>query len=377
MHNAANMPTGSDTIIPLSRRSLIAAGSVFGAAQVLPADIWPPHSARQETAVRQQPEPEGSSGAPRIWIQPPNHGGAGRLPPDFAAMFTTRIAAWSEARQATAAWIVRMTSLAGREAPLETEFVAEHLIPALNDWDIPLVVNVTGATLPDCGTGRRLAIEADQVQRLVELGGHVVALSLQSSLSKVGGRTCPGYGRGRDVERRIDGIVRYAAFMRARFPALGIGLVDAMPAKGWAYQEVYRQLVAALEREGLSLAFIHLDCPVESAGPTANVVRSAESFVQAELGLPFGWICVSKVGGATSNVAYRDAVLAGYAAYREAGGHPDRVILTSWYRYPDLMLPEDDEAGAPFMNLVRDVARLDGARKASAAATPVAQDTSP
>jgi hypothetical protein len=93
--------------------------------------------------------------------------------------------------------------------------------------------------------------------------------------------------------------------------------------------------------------------------------------VRDELGIPFGWICVSKVGGATSSVAFRDAVLAGYWAYRKAGGKPDRVILTSWYRYPDWMLPEDDDAGAPFTNLVRDLARLDADHKARSEATPV------
>jgi hypothetical protein len=315
--------------------------------------------------------------APSLWLQPPNYGGAGRLPPDFAEMFTTRVAAWTEARQATAVWIVRMTSLVGRDAPLTAPFLADQFIPAMSSWGIPLAVNVTGATLPECGNGRRLAVEMEQVQRLIDLGGHVVALSLQSPLSKGGGRACPAYGRNRDFARRIDGIVRYAAAMRERFPEIGIGLVDAMPAKGWAYQAVYQQCAAALAREGLSLAFIHLDCPVESAGPRATVVRTAEAFVRAELGVPFGWICVSKVGGATSNIAYRDAVLAGYQEYREAGGLPDRVILTSWYRYPDVMLPEDDAVGAPFMNLVRDCARLDANRQVTAEASPVRTSVSP
>jgi hypothetical protein len=270
-----------------------------------------------------------------------------------------------------------MTSLVGREAPLRNEFLADHFIPALTSWDIPLALNVTGATLPDCGTGRRLTVEAEQVQRLIDLGGDVVALSLQSPLSKAGSRDCPVYGRERDYERRIEGIVRYAAYMRERFPGVGIGLVDAMPAKGWAYESVYEQLTTALEREGLPLAFIHLDCPVESAGPQASVVRRVEAFVRDELGIPFGWICVSRVGGATSNVAFRDAVLASYEEYRNAGGQPDRMIMTSWYRYPDLMMPEDDEAGAPFMNLVRNFNQIDVNSDTEKVATPAGLDGTP
>lgn len=352
------------------RRSIVAGGALLAATLGTPGLTWATRLAGQQRDF------DPLRMAPSLWLQPPNYGGAGALPPDFAEMFTTRIAAWTEARQATAVWIVRMTSLVGRDAPLTAPFLAGYFIPALRSWSIPLAVNVTGATLPGCGNGRRFAVEAEQVQRLIDLGGQVQALSLQSPLSKAGGRACPGYGRERDFARRIDGIVRYAASMRERFPEIGIGLVDAMPAKGWSYQSVYQQCAAALEREGLSLAFIHLDCPVESAGPRATVVRTAEAFVRAELGIPFGWICVSKVGGATSNVAFRGAVLAGYQEYLEAGGQPDRVILTSWYRYPDAMLPEDDELGAPFMNLVRDFARLDASRQATAAATPVATSVS-
>jgi hypothetical protein len=80
--------------------------------------------------------------------------------------------------------------------------------------------------------------------------------------------------------------------------------------------------------------------------------------VRGELRVPFGLIYVSKVGGETSNVAFRDNVLAAYLAYRAAGGRPDHLELTSWYAFPTSNLPEDDEETAPFMNLVRDFARL-------------------
>ena len=87
-----------------------------------------------------------------------------------------------------------------------------------------------------------------------------------------------------------------------------------MPAKGWAYQDVYRRLQEALTAHGLKLAFIHLDFPMESAALGWANVREAEDFVRGELGVPFGLIYVSKIGGATSNVAFRDNVLAAYRA---------------------------------------------------------------
>ncbi len=311
--------------------------------------------ARSRTAVILESGP--ARGA--LWVQLPNHGGAGRLAPDFVDMFTTRSDEWAEARRSIAVWVLRVSSLLG-PGSIGDGFLSEAFLPRLNEWGIALAVNVTGATLAGCGSGLRPANEAAAIARLLDLGGNVSALSLQSPLSKVGGRECPAYGRESGYERRIDDIVDYAAVMTDRFPGIEIGIVDAMPAKGWDYPGVYRELVAALAARGMELAFLHLDCPAESASPGWENVLQVEGLVRDELGVPFGLLYVSKVGGDVSNVAFRDSVLAAYRAYREAGGRPDHLELTSWYRYPDANLPEDDEEGAPFMNLVRDFARMGG-----------------
>ena len=308
-----------------------------------------------------------------MWVQPPNHGGAGRLAPDFFEMFTTRIDEWAEARRFIDVWVVRMTSLVGKDAPLTDAFLGQSFLPALREWGIALAVNVTGATLAQCADHPgRMAIETEAIQRLLDLGASISSLSLQSPLSKVGGRSCPAYGRESGYDLRIADILRYVSAMTERFPGIGIGLVDAMPAKRWVYQDVYRRLQAALTARGLDLAFIHLDFPMESAAPGWVDVREAEDFVRDELGIPFGLIYVSKIGGETSNVAFRAAVLDAYREYRLAGGRPDHLELTSWYAYPTSTLPEDDEANAPFMNLVRDFVLLGGVASRGAPGTPVA-----
>jgi hypothetical protein len=295
-----------------------------------------------------------------LWVQPPNHGGAGRLAPDFFEMFTTRGDEWTEARRFIDVWVVRMTSLLGKDAPLGDAFLRESFLPALQAWGIALAVNVTGATHAQCtGHASRIDDETTALQRLIDLGAEISFLSLQSPLSKVSG-SCPTYGKETGYDLRIADIVRYVAQMTECFPGVEIGLVDAMPAKGWAYQDVYRHLLDALTANGLRLAFIHLDFPMESASPGWANVREVEDLVRGEFKVPFGLIYVSKVGGATSNVAFRDNVLAAYRAYRAAGGRPDHLELTSWYAFPTSNLPEDDEATAPFMNLVRDFARLGG-----------------
>jgi len=309
-----------------------------------------------------------------LWVQPPNHGGAGRLAPDFFEMFTTRTDEWAEARSFVDVWVVRMTSLLGEDVPLSDTFLEASLLPKLQEWGIALAVNVTGATHAQCADHpERLSDEVAAIQHLVDLGADISFLSLQSPLSKVRG-SCPAYGKETGYDLRVADIVRYVGHMAERFPGIEIGLVDAMPAKGWDYRGVYLRLLDDLASQGLGLAFIHLDFPMESASPGWANVREVEDFVRGDLRVPFGLIYVSKVGGAISNVAFRDNVLAAYRAYRAAGGRPDHLELTSWYAYPTSTLPEDDEATAPFMNLVRDFARLGGV---SPRATPGMPPASP
>ncbi len=357
----------------ISRRSLAAMGAtVLGhqlaggvSASASPPELVAPLSRDGLFA----PAPVAGPDQGSLWVQPPNYGGAGELAPDFFKMFTTRGDEWDEARGFVDVWVVRVTSLLGKHVSLSDGFLRKSFLPKLRAWDVALAVNVTGATNAQCaGHSRRLSAEVKAIERLLDLGARISYLSLQSPLSKVSG-SCPAYGKESGYEFRIADIVGYVGHMTERFPGIEIGLVDAMPAKGWDYQNVYRRLQDELAAHGLRLAFIHLDFPMESASPGWANVREAEDFVRGELQVPFGLIYVSKVGGATSNVAFRDNVLAAYLAYRAAGGRPDHLELTSWYPFPTSNLPEDDEETAPFMNLVQNFTRLGGV---APRATPVA-----
>ena len=356
----------------ISRRSLAAMGATVLGPRIAAhtpvgwSALAAPPSADSLFAPTSNAGPDQGS----LWVQPPNHGGAGRLAPDFFEMFTTRTDEWAEARRFVDVWVVRMTSLLGKDSPLCDDFLRESFLPKLHAWGIALAVNVTGATHAQCADHpSRIGDEVMAIQRLLDLGADISFLSLQSPLSKVSG-SCPTYGKETGYDLRIADVVRYVAAMTERFPGVEIGLVDAMPAKGWAYQAVYPRLLDALAARGLRLAFIHLDFPMESASPEWANVREVEDLVRGELGVPLGLIYVSKIGGETSNVAFRDAVLDAYSAYRAAGGRPDHLELTSWYAYPTSTLPEDDEASAPFMNLVRDFALLGGVAPQVAPGTP-------
>ena len=131
-----------------------------------------------------------------LWIQPPNHGGAGQLASDFFEMFTTRTDEWAEARRFVDVWVVRMTSLLGQDISLSDAFLGDSFLPKLDAWNIELAVNVTGATLAQCAKEpTRLIAESAAIQRLLDLGASISYLSLQSPLSKVGAECAQPMGK--------------------------------------------------------------------------------------------------------------------------------------------------------------------------------------
>ena len=162
------------------------------------------------------PTPSAGPDQGSLWVQPPNHGGAGRLAPDFFEMFTTRTDEWAEARRFVDVWVVRMTSLLGKDVPLGDAFLRESFLPKLQEWGIALAVNVTGATHAQCADHpERLSDEVAAIQRLLDLGADISSLSLQSPLSKVRWRVVPSlwerdrvrppYRRHRPLCGRYDG----------------------------------------------------------------------------------------------------------------------------------------------------------------------------
>ncbi|CAA9564045.1 MAG: hypothetical protein AVDCRST_MAG19-2072 [uncultured Thermomicrobiales bacterium] len=295
-----------------------------------------------------------------LWVQDNNLAQAGGITPDFKEMFTTRTEEWARAREFVGVYLLRSTSLRNPENRIDDAFLRDAFLPNLVAWGIDLGVDVVGAGHLQCpGKERVMLEEAEQIDRIERLGGEVRYLSLQSVLSKPS-NVCPAYGRDAGYDLRIADIVRYIGFMKGRYPGIQVGLVDAMPAKGWAYEAVYEELVGALRAKGLTLAFLHLDFPMESASAGWANARAAEALVRTRLGVRFGLLYVSKEGGRTSNEAFYANVLAAHDAYRAAGGRPDNLILTSWYPHPTVNLPEDAADDAPFMKLVLDFARLGG-----------------
>jgi hypothetical protein len=170
---------------------------------------------------------------------------------------------------------------------------------------------------------------------------------LQSVLSK------PVREEGRVVEypmqQRIEDVVDYAKTVRERLPDVQLEIIDALPTNALDYRDPYGWLAAALAEEDLELNFVHLDGtyepPQEGARITWEGVKEVESFVKADIGARFGFICTSRTGGEASDEAWNDNVLDVPRQYASVDGSPNEYVVMSWFPHPGSTIPESAGPG--------------------------------
>jgi hypothetical protein len=265
---------------------------------------------------------------------------------------------------------------------MDDQFFTDLLFPYLQEHGIALALNVGGATWTQFRERRERVFQRDMdlFRRIKELGGKVSFVSLQSALSK--SPKPDGKRVEYAIDKRLDDIVSYAKAVREIFPNAQIGLIDALPSHGKDYEDSYRAVADALAREGVSLAYIHLDMPMELVMQRGRLswadVREVERFVEEELGASFGLFTTSRKGGNTSSSMFRRRVMTAMECYLGfAGGTPDDLILASWFRYPDKTIPEDATGDDyPAMRIVLEYGRkVDDLERIAAAGTDAAACT--
>ena len=93
----------------ISRRAIAAIGAAMVGRGALARTLAIPEPGLVDPLAGAAPSLPTSQLGPdqgTLWVQPPNHGGAGRLAPDFFEMFTTRSDEWAEARGFVDVWVV-------------------------------------------------------------------------------------------------------------------------------------------------------------------------------------------------------------------------------------------------------------------------------
>ena len=314
-------------------------------------DTWAPPEPAPEPTPEPAPEPSacGTQGSLDCWLwyNPSNAHIAGGLLPDFFELFE-QAQLWSSARSKTGVFFMRASSLKKLN---DTDFIESKLVPSLQDWNLRLALDVGGATWAKCWSNSAAKLNPDvtMIERIIDAGGTVEFLALQSVLSKPlpsplpasMQANCPPY----TMQDRFEDVAWYVASMKALFPDLKIGIIDALLAHGDDAQGIYTDLVEHLDQQGLKIDFILFDHPYHhgesSGGSSWASLAALETYVRDDLGLNVGLYHVSSTGAASSEQQFYHDVIASHDNYDAAGGRPDYHVISSWWENPTAELPED------------------------------------
>lgn len=197
----------------------------------------------------------------------------------------------------------------------------------------------------------------------------------------------PGSDAGRNdirglpsVDACVDELIAYMRVMRRKFPRVQFFALTNFPNWGWRgepsywgrmfygdYFAVLKRIVEKTRAAHIPILGVTADNPYEyylgtqlhkawmalpgEAQPARPLdvgkIDWAKRLLDLErtverLGLQFNLIVNSQGGGEASGEAFHRTSLAYLDAYLRAGGSPRRVILQSWYRFPERLEPEDE-----------------------------------
>jgi hypothetical protein len=250
-----------------------------------------------------------------------------------------------------------------------------RLIEILEENHIRVAIEAMGpqpGTVParDGGTTGADTAHAElaYLDHLYELGGKCSLLNVDRSLST-------SISAGLSPDAAIHQLLEFNRVMRADHPDMHIMAIIDLPHWGWenagsyatppegrydkvmGYGDLHHilpQLISEAKRERAPLDGITIDCPHDYAKltkvkerhdresnnrPLIGRVREVEQLVQ-EQGLQFNLIVNSEAGGRKSDEEFYNDTLEYVDQYLKLGGHPNRLIIESWYDYPKQLVPE-------------------------------------
>jgi N-acetylglucosamine-6-sulfatase len=333
--------------------------------------------ALQEQDIRQRAATPDKMNA-MFWYEDSNLASAGNIPPDFEQMFTTKKDEWKNTRASIDVYLLRMTAIKKQTAIITDEFLKDSFLPTLKEDDIKLALEggIASCVITDDLIDKELAV----IARIHDLGGKVSYFGIQSVLSKPRDE-CDDPSQNERVEnidKRIQGVVKFTKQLKQRFPEIKVGIIDALPAKELEYKSWYTKLKQQLGQQDLSLDFIHQDMPVtEPLDKWVKKALTAERFVKNTLNVRTGLIITSATGGRTSDKAFHDKLLAGYKKYKGSGGSTDDIIIMSWFPHPRKSLPENAENEYPYTKTALTLAKAAGFVDTDTASVSPSQSVTP
>ncbi len=215
--------------------------------------------------------------------------------------------------------------------------------------------------------------ELAKIERFYEAGGKVDFLDIDGPVRRLmhpdnrhDGRRIPS------IDKAADELVDALRMHHAAHPETRYWLLTNFPNWGWRgdvsyhargpqrqdygdYDRVVRTVLRKLKEAGIPLEGVTVDNPYDYLiGRHYSVklpdpktvdwlarVRSYEGFAR-ENSLAFNLIVNSEQGGQESDERFFRETLEMVDAYLQAGGHPNRWFVQSWYEHPKQMVPESD-----------------------------------
>ncbi len=279
-----------------------------------------------------------SACATEFWYEDNNLGKAGKMPVDFIDKFN-HTDSFAKASRFIKVYMVRSNIL----NQLDDRFLSEKFIPYLKNNNILLALDVGGATwMRPVNKTSAFKYQEDQLKRLKKLGAVVSFISMQGALGKL-----PESQDSINPEgKRIQDVIDYSKLMQEIYPQVHIGIITSIGQNAADYRLLFLKGQKAMDNAGVPLAYMHLDMPfhipkTHMRGVTWQKIRDFESFVENEMGIKFGMLTTSRLGGRSSDKAFHDDVLSSMQCYASFGGFPSTYLLMSWFPHPRKTVPEN------------------------------------
>ncbi|MBI4673619.1 MAG: Ig-like domain repeat protein [Chloroflexi bacterium] len=331
--------------------SQLASGKFLLEAKYLGDTQYLPGTA-SATVLGPTPIPPTPVPADLVWFAP-NMGSR-----DYAELFT-KPAQWSKARSRIN--IFKFYTQNVLDVPCAIcgdntlkKFVDVQAFQKLKDWGIAISVEV-GAVKPwGCTSDVTFGVTKEVIGNVQTYGGTVTFLAMDEP--RVGGEEiADGMTCGYTMEKSAAQTAGFIKRVRAAYPQIIVGDIEAYP--HFSPAEIQKWILA-LEDQGATPAFLHMDIDVERVRvERQDVIADLRTLSQfsKQRGIPFGVIFTSNWHAAYSDRAYFDSTMEWVRTVNDAIGKPQHAIFQSWQAAPadrdhkgvhevPINLPENDPA---------------------------------
>ncbi len=350
------------------------------------------HSTHRRRTVHLPVPPTGSSVTPEVWM---NHVRLEELGREGARWdYVQRNLGALEFPINAVGFLIGQDDMARLAALLKARHIKVAIECGYFDWvskeaefalPSPRVITDTAREKMGPGVGEETA--RFEIAKLRQLTRHGIApdyLNLDGPIRRM---IWPGSDVGRNdiaglasTDACVDELLAYMRTMRREFPKVQFFALVNFPNWGWKgepsywggmfygdYFEVLNRIVAKTRAAKMPILGVTADNPYEytigtqphqawmpmprEAKPTKPLdvakidwmarLLDLERTVKRQ-GLEFNLIVNSQGGGAASGEAFHRTTLDYLDAYRKAGGSAKRLILQTWYKFPEKVVPEDE-----------------------------------